>query len=100
MEQEIDFEFTPEQIDAIQHVVNDVVNAMEKLWDAILEIVRATVEAIRKAFEPLIRRLAMLRLLEWRLPYRIANFISQKIPAWLAYDFGLRWFYARRQALT
>ena len=97
MNQEINFdiEFSPEQIEAMQRVIA----AVESVWDALMEMVRAFMEAVLKAFEPLVRLLAKMQLLEWRLPCRLAEFLSRKIPAWLAYDLGFKWFHSKVQDL-
>jgi len=97
MRQEINsnFEFSPEQLEAVQRVIA----AVEKIRDALIEMVQAFFEAARQAVEFLYRSWTHLQLLEWRVPNQIAKFLSRKMPDRLAFDLGFRWVHSKVQAL-
>ncbi len=76
MTQEIEFEISPELAEAMQRVVA----AVEQLYDALMDMVRKFMEAVRKSFATLMRLFTRVQLLEWRFPHRVADFLSRRIP--------------------
>jgi hypothetical protein len=95
MEQENSFQFSAEQRETIEQLIR----AVEKAWEVLQEMVRAFMDAVRKMFEGWARSFTHLQLLEWRLPDPIAKFLSNKIPAWLAFRIGFHWFKGKVQSL-
>jgi len=89
------FEFTPEQIEQFQRMSE----AVRDVYDALMEIAKTIIETIRKEFEGLMRIFSKRQLLEWRLSYWMAEFISRKMPVWIAYDVGVRWWKSKTQVI-
>jgi hypothetical protein len=86
-----EFELSDEQ----KEVLNRLIQAFEAVWDALLEMIQVLMERIRKTFEYLARAWTHLQLLEWRMPPLMAKFVSEKIPARLAFRIGYDWFMAK-----
>lgn len=93
------FEFTPEEQEHIRNTMQAVIDSVNAFMDAFVEIAKAVLEVIRKTFEGLVRLFAKLQLLEWRLPYRMAEYLSSKMPMWLAYKMGAAWLHSNVPAL-
>ena len=96
LEDEMELEFTPEQLKQVQNVVD----AAKSLRDAMVELFRQVMDALHKAFEVLMRLFAKLQILEWRMPYWLAEFVSQNMPTWMAYKMGVHWWRNRYSVLT
>ena len=86
------FELSPEEQECIQNAMQALFESVNAFMDAFAEIAKAVLEVIRKTFEGLMRLFKKLQLLEWRLPYRMAEYLSSKMPVWLAYKMGMEWF--------
>lgn len=95
---EIEFELTPEQQQAFREAFQKVVQAARELCDAVVEIFQSVMECIREITLGLARFFLKLQLLEWKLPYAIADFIANNTPEYWAMRLGFNWL-ERKYAL-
>ncbi len=85
---EPNFEFTPEEREAVQRMIEAIERAAEIMIDWVITMLNA----IHRAWELWIRFFMKQQLLEWRIPNRLANYVAMKANWWIAYHVGLRWF--------
>lgn len=95
---ENDFELTPEQQQAFHEAFQKAVEAARAICDAFAEIYQSVLERIREIALGLARFFLKLQLLEWKLPYSIADFISKNAPEYWAMRLGFNWL-ERKYAL-
>lgn len=92
-----DFAWTPSQEELEK--VQKLAEALRELYDVFVEWAREVNERIREIADKLARFFLIQQLLEWRVPYPVADFISKKTPLYWAWRLGFRWFNNRLLAL-
>lgn len=85
----IDFTWQPSQ-ELIEQIQN-IDEVLRQAYDAMVEWVIDFLERVRKIAERLARFFLKQQLLEWRVPYPIADFLSKKLYGDWAWYFGWRW---------
>jgi len=85
-------EFTLEQQQEIREKVAKAVECLHNFFDALADLVQRAMEQIRQIAINLARWFMKLQLLEWKIPYRIADFVSKKIYWYWAFKIGFNWF--------
>jgi len=88
---EIKFEFTDEQREQF-HKLLEVIEKAQAVFDALVEIAKMAMDVLRKIAEQLGRFFMKMQLLEWRIPMRLADLISQKMSSYWVIKFGFNWF--------
>ena len=99
MDQDSKFTVSPEAQEQLQEALRKMIEAMGQVFDALVSIVQEVMEKIRKIAEQLARFFLKMQLLEWRVPYRLADFIASKVCWYWAWKIGWRWFNGRVQFL-
>jgi hypothetical protein len=89
---EIKFELTNEQREQIRKVFAEVKEQFATLFDTLVELAKVVMEAIRRIAEQLGRFFLKMQLLEWHIPMRMAEFVSQKVSWFWAVKLGFNWF--------
>ena len=84
-------EFSPEQMEHLRETAQKLSQILNDLWDAVVEMCKIVMQKIREVTESLARFFLKMQLLEWRIPYPLADWFSQKANSWLAYKIGGHW---------
>lgn len=92
MENKIEFKLSEETQAQLVKSMCEIGKSLNDLYDVLTEIVEKIIEAARLVAEQLGRFFLKQQLLEWRIPLRMADFISQKIYWYWAVKFGFYWF--------
>lgn len=95
---QVEFELTPEQQQAFRENFEKVIQVVRELCDALTEIFEIVLKRIREIAIRLARFFLKLQLLEWKLPYSIADFIANNAPEYWAMRLGFNWL-ERKYAL-
>ena len=90
---------SPEQAEQIRKSIDLLIDSFTTLWDELQKTVKAFMDIVRETFTRIMRMLTLQQLVEWRLPYRMAEYLSSKMPEWLAFRIGLHYFYSNVPAL-
>lgn len=90
--EQFEFELSPEARAQLTEVVQVLAKAFTETCQAIEELVMQLMEEIRKIAEQLGRFFLKMQLLEWRVPYPIADWFSRKMYWLWAWQIGMRWF--------
>lgn len=88
---EIEFEFTPEQQQAFRESFERAVEAARDFCNAIAEVVQKAIEIIKEIAISLARFFLKLQLLEWKIPYPLADLISRNLYWYWAMRLGFNW---------
>lgn len=94
---EHEFEISPEAQEQLRQLVEKVTKMAQEFCDAFAEIVSKVMEEIRKIAINLARFFLKMQLLEWRVPLKIADYVSEKIYWYWAVRIGFA--YLQRKLL-
>lgn len=97
--EEIKFELSEEQNAELRRIVETAYESLRVLHDVFVEIAKVLIEKVRAIAEQLGRFFLKSQLLEWKIPHRIADFISEKIYWYWAVRLGFNWFYRKMTLL-
>lgn len=89
---EIKIELSDEARKQLIESANKLVEAFTEFWQIVEEIVMRVMEELRKIAEQLGRFFLLQQLLEWRVPYSVADWMSRKISWYWGWRIGMRWF--------
>jgi hypothetical protein len=87
-----EIELTPEQQEELREALQHMVKVAQEICDAICEAVSQVMEKIRQIAIELGRFFLKLQLLEWKIPYPLAEFTSRNIYWYWAVRLGFGWF--------
>lgn len=85
-------EFSPEVQEQLREQIECIVEAFNQWWESIREVVREFLEKVRQIALNLARFFLRMQLLEWCVPNKVADFISEKIYWYWAWQIGFAWF--------
>ena len=89
---EIKIKLTDEQRKRLCELGVELSEKLQTLYDVFVEIVNVIMEKVREVAELLGRFFLKKQLLEWRVPVPMADFISQKMYWYWAFQLGFNWF--------
>ena len=89
---EIKFELSDEAKELLMENVNRLAEAFMEFWKVVEEAVMRVMEELRKIAEQLGRFFLLQQLLEWRVPYSVADWMSKNIYWYWGWRIGMRWF--------
>jgi hypothetical protein len=93
------FKLSPETQAALQETVRQMVKAADEFIEALARIIEEILERVRQVAEELGRFFLKRQLLERRLPYPVADFVSKRIFWYWGWVIGVRWFNGKLSAL-
>ncbi len=79
--------------------LNAVIKAAYDMANAIAEVVKLAIEVIRRIAIELGKFFLKQQLLEWRMPYPVAEMIAKKMPWYWSWKIGFYWFQRKMLAL-
>lgn len=88
----IDFELSDEQTEQLAHLLEKISQAAQVICDALAEFAEKIMEFVRALAEHFGRFFLKMQLLEWCIPMRWADLISQKVSWYWAARIGFWWF--------
>ena len=88
----VEFTLSPEQQDELSEIFHKAMEDIYRFCDAFVEAVEIILEAIREIATSLAQYFLKQQLLEWKIPYRIADFISRNTPWYWSRQIGFNWF--------
>ena len=86
------FELSPEAQEQLTAIVEKAVETFNILYDALFEVAKSVLEKIKEIAIYFGRLFFKMQLLEWKIPLRWADLISQKIYWYWAVRIGFDWF--------
>lgn len=87
-----EIEFTPEQEEKLREMCKVAFEIFNNLRDVLIEIVENFMKRIREIATNFGRMFLKMQLLEWKIPYPVADFISKKVYWYWAVRLGFAWF--------
>ena len=87
-----EIELTSEQQEKLREMCNVAIEIFNNLRDALIEVVENFMQRVREIATMFGRMFLKMQLLEWKIPYPIADFVSEKVYWYWAVRLGFAWF--------
>lgn len=92
----VEFELTPDQ--HLREACEIVAQAVREICDVFVDLAQRVMNAVREFAISLARFFLKLQLLEWKIPYPLADFVARNTPWYWAWRIRFNWF-VRKYAL-
>lgn len=89
--EKIEFELSPEELETLRLQCEKIGAVFTEFFTQLREAINAFLEKVREIAISLARFFLKLQLIEWKVPYPIANWISEKVNSYWAMQIGFAW---------
>lgn len=89
--EKIESELSPEELETLRLQCEKVVAVFTEFWNEIQEVVKVFLEKVREIAINLARFFLKMQLLECKIPYPIAHWLSEKVNSYWTMQIGFAW---------
>lgn len=90
---ETEIKLTPEAQEQLAQLIENVVDAFDAVISALADMIQKIMTEIQRVAIELARWFLMQRLLEWKIPSKVAGWIAQNVYWPWAVKWGYAWAY-------